>query len=133
MHQYHVFLLPSVTSSDGAQEGIPGSVREAMATGMPVVSTMHSGIPELVADGVSGFLVSERDVDALAGRLHDLVTHSEWWSVMGRRGREHVERHFEICRLNRRLEALYRHVLAEGIPADFESQERSGGSEIAYV
>jgi colanic acid/amylovoran biosynthesis glycosyltransferase len=132
MHRYHIFLLPSVTSSDGSQEGIPGSVREAMATGMPVVSTVHSGIPELVADGVSGFLVAERDVEALAERLRDLVTHPEWWSAMGRRGREHVERHFEIRRLNRRLEALYRHVLAGRVPAEFESHERSDGSEL-YV
>lgn len=119
LHASDVFVLPSVTASDGAQEGIPGSVREAMATGMPVVSTLHSGTPELVTDGVSGYLVPERDVDALADRLRTLVMHPEQWSEMGRQGRRQIEEKFEINGLNDRLVRLYRHVLAGNVPADF--------------
>lgn len=119
MARHDLFLLPSTTTADGGQEGIPGTVREAMATGMPVVSTWHSGIPELVADGVSGFLVPERDVDALTGRLRELVLDPQRWPGMGRCGREQVERRFDIRHLNRRLEAFYRHVLAGGVPAEF--------------
>ena len=58
----HFFLLPSVTAADGDQEGTPVSLMEAQAAGLPVLSTTHSGIPEVVLDGASGFLVSERDV-----------------------------------------------------------------------
>ena len=51
-----IFLAPSVTANDGDQEGIPVALMEAMAVGLPVVSTYHSGIPELVKDAVSGIL-----------------------------------------------------------------------------
>ena len=107
----HLFLCPSVTGSDGDQEGIPVSLMEAMAVGLPVVSTRHSGIPELVQDGRSGFLVAERDVGALADRLLHLLEHPEIWSEMGRAGREHVERDHDIERLNDRLVDLYRGLL----------------------
>jgi colanic acid/amylovoran biosynthesis glycosyltransferase len=104
---HHLFVAPSVTAASGDREGIPNVLKEAMATGMPVVSTRHSGIPELVEDGVSGYLVSERDVGALASRLRDLVEHPERWPAMGRAGRTRVENGFASQRLNERLFQLY--------------------------
>ena len=71
-----------------------------MARGLPVVSTRHSGIPELVEAGYSGFLVEERDVPALAECLCVLLDHPEMWSGFGRAGRERVEEAFDIHRLN---------------------------------
>ncbi len=59
-----VFLLPSVTGADGDMEGIPVALMEAMAVGIPVVSTLHSGIPELVEADKSGWLVPENDARA---------------------------------------------------------------------
>lgn len=70
-----VFLLPSVTGADGDMEGIPVALMEAMAVGIPVVSTLHSGIPELVEADKSGWLVPENDARALAQRL---ATFSNW-------------------------------------------------------
>lgn len=64
-----LFLLPSVTGEDGDMEGIPVALMEAMAVGIPVVSTLHSGIPELIDAGRSGWLVPEYDAIALADRL----------------------------------------------------------------
>ncbi|MCT4716377.1 colanic acid biosynthesis glycosyltransferase WcaL [Enterobacteriaceae bacterium H18W14] len=64
-----LFLLPSVTGEDGDMEGIPVALMEAMAVGIPVVSTVHSGIPELIDAGRSGWLVPEYDAVALADRL----------------------------------------------------------------
>lgn len=64
-----LFLLPSVTGEDGDMEGIPVALMEAMAVGIPVVSTVHSGIPELIDAGESGWLVPEYDAVALADRL----------------------------------------------------------------
>lgn len=64
-----VFLLPSVTGEDGDMEGIPVALMEAMAVGIPVVSTRHSGIPELIDAGLSGWLVPEYDAPALADCL----------------------------------------------------------------
>jgi colanic acid/amylovoran biosynthesis glycosyltransferase len=107
----HIAVAPSVTSQDGDQEGIPVSLMEAMATGMPVVSTVHSGIPELVRDGVTGRLVPERDVDALARALGDLIDHPEGWPAMGQAARQHVLEHFAIDTLNDRLVAHFRELL----------------------
>jgi colanic acid/amylovoran biosynthesis glycosyltransferase len=102
-----ILLAPSITASDGDQEGIPVALMEAMAMGLPVISSLHSGIPELVKDGVSGFLVPERDVDGIAEKLNYLVEHPEIWSEMGRAGREIVQENYDIERLNHRLLAIY--------------------------
>ena len=107
----HIFILPSVTASDGDQEGIPVVLMEAQAMGLPVISTYHSGIPEVVIDGKSGFLVPEKDVDALAEKMEFLVEHPELWSEMGRHGREFVEKHYDIRRLNKRLVEIYRNLI----------------------
>ncbi len=103
----HILIAPSITANDGDQEGIPNVIKEAMAMGLPILSTLHSGIPELVKDGVSGFLVKERDVDALAERLTYLIDHPESWSKMGRAGRFYVENYFDINKLNDQLIRLY--------------------------
>lgn len=66
------FILHSVTAEDGDMEGIPVALMEAMAQGLPVVTTRHSGIPELVENEVTGFLVEERDEAALARILGDI-------------------------------------------------------------
>jgi colanic acid/amylovoran biosynthesis glycosyltransferase len=113
----HVLVAPSVTAASGDQEGIPNVLKEAMATGLPVVSTLHSGIPELVEDGVSGFLVPERDAQALAERLKHLADHPERWLEMGRAGRKRIEADYDSARLNQRLLDLYQQV-ACGPPPD---------------
>ncbi|AVV38435.1 MULTISPECIES: glycosyltransferase [Pantoea] len=69
LSQADIFLLPSKTAADGDMEGIPVALMEAMAVGLPVVSTFHSGIPELIENTVSGWLVEEDDPEALAETL----------------------------------------------------------------
>ncbi len=119
----HVLVASSVTAEDGDQEGIPNILKEAMASGLPVVSTRHSGIPELVEDGVSGFLVPERDVDALTDRLAFLVDHSDLWPAIGRAGRLKVEREFDSERLNDELVGLYRRLLQNDSLAPVEGHK----------
>jgi colanic acid/amylovoran biosynthesis glycosyltransferase len=106
-----IFLAPSVTAKDGDIEGIPVVLMEAMACRLPVVSTRHSAIPELVADGISGFLVGEHDVDGLADRLARLTENPDLRRRMGVAGREAVAREFAVSTLNRRLEEMYRELL----------------------
>jgi colanic acid/amylovoran biosynthesis glycosyltransferase len=103
----HLFLLPSVTDKSGDQEGIPVSLMEAMATGLPILSTVHTGIPELVQDGVSGYLVAEGDVQALAEKLEYLILNPELWPLMGRKGRARVAELHDIRTLNQQLLAAY--------------------------
>lgn len=69
----HVFLLPSVTDENGFQEGIPVALMEAMACGVPVVSSRHSGIPELIESGVGGYLAAEGNVAEIADCLKAVV------------------------------------------------------------
>jgi colanic acid/amylovoran biosynthesis glycosyltransferase len=109
--QSHILIAPSVTAADGDEEGIPNTLKEAMAMGLPVISTVHAGIPELVNDGVSGFLVPERDVEALADRLMRLVDQPETWAAMGRAGRRQIEAEFDTDRLNDDLLVLYKGML----------------------
>ena len=103
----HIFLLPSVTASHGDEEGTPVSILEVMATGIPVVSTLHSGIPEQIEDGVSGFLVPERDVESLTDRLAQLIRHPESWTAMGRAARTRVEINFDAGKQCVQLLDLY--------------------------
>ena len=106
-HESHIFLLPSITAANSDQEGIPVVLMEAQACGLPVVSTYHSGISEVVIDGESGYLVAEKDVAALAEKLDYLIEHPEVWPQMGQRGRAHIEESFNIDRLNRYLVKAY--------------------------
>ncbi len=110
LHQAHILMAPSVTSAEGDQEGIPVALMEAMAMGLPVVSTLHSGIPELVEDGVSGFLVPERDHEGLADRLHQLLSQPKSWVKMGWNGRCRVVQDYNINPLNDQLADLYQNV-----------------------
>ena len=68
-YRSHIFLHPSERGADGNQEGVPNSMLEAMASGLPVFATEHGGIPEAIEHGKSGILVKEGDHDALARRL----------------------------------------------------------------
>ena len=72
LYSSHIFLHPSETGRDGNQEGVPNSMLEAMASGLPVFATRHGGIPEAVENKVSGILVNERDHRALADALIEL-------------------------------------------------------------
>lgn len=98
-----VFALPCVTAPDGDRDGIPNAILEAMALGLPVVSTAHSGIPEAVEDGASGLLVPPGDDEALADALARLVGDPALRERLGRRGRERVRELFDVDANARRL------------------------------
>jgi colanic acid/amylovoran biosynthesis glycosyltransferase len=104
----HVLLAPSITAASGDQEGTPVALMEAMAMGLPVVSTYHSGIPEMIRDGVCGYLVPEGDADRLAERIVCLAREPQRWAEMGGAGREIAEAEFDVRKLNDRLVELYK-------------------------
>ncbi|CAN5815974.1 colanic acid biosynthesis glycosyltransferase WcaL [soil metagenome] len=107
MASAHVFLAPSVTAADGNKEGIPVAIMEAMATGLPVLSSRHSGIPELVQHDVTGLLADERDVAGLAAGLARLVGDSGLYARLADAGRTRVEEEFNTRVLNDRLTGLF--------------------------
>jgi colanic acid/amylovoran biosynthesis glycosyltransferase len=102
-----ILLAPSVTAESGDREGTPVVIMEALACGVPVVSTQHAGIPEVVDDGVSGFLVPERQPEALALALERLVRDPELRESMGARGRAAMRDRHDIRKLNENLMGIY--------------------------
>ena len=116
LNNAHILLAPSVTSQkDGDQEGIPVVLMEAMAMGLPIISTQHSGIPELVKNSVSGFLVPEQNVEELTEKLSYLLEHPEIWSKMGQAGRLYVKEHHDIDKLNDQLVEIYTRIINLGV------------------
>ena len=106
-YRSHIFLHPSQMGRDGNQEGIPNSMLEAMATGLPVFATEHGGIPEAVEHGVSGVLVPERDEFALVETLLNAVRDPDLLSRIAHAGGNVVRRNFDQSTQTQRLEEIY--------------------------
>lgn len=103
MKDAHIVLAPSVTSQDGDMEGIPVQLMEAMAMEKVVVSTFHSGIPELIHDRVNGYLVSEKNSEQLARVIERILKTPETWKSVTRNARRTVVSQFNIEHQNKRL------------------------------
>ena len=103
----HIFLHPSETGSDGNQEGIPNSMLEAMATGLPVFATDHGGIPEAIQNGISGILVPERDYEALSQALLESAQDRQLLARLARNGSNAVAEKFDQRNQIRQLEEIY--------------------------
>ena len=103
----HIFLHPSQTGHDGNQEGVPNSMLEAMASGLPVFATQHGGIPEAIENGVSGVLVREHDHEALAQALLNAAQDPDFLSRIARSGAEAVRKNFDLITQAQGLEDIY--------------------------
>ena len=109
MRNAHLAVLASVsTKNDAKSQGL--FLQEAQASGLPVLATHHGALPEGMLPGKSGFLVPERDVEALARQLETLLARPETWPEMGSCGRAFVEKRYDIHQLNDRLVELYREI-----------------------
>ncbi len=124
-HSCHIFLHPSEMPADENQEGIPNSILEAMATGMPVLATKHGGIPEAVESGRCGALVEERDHEALAAEMAKVTRSPNFFSEMGVLASESVTANFEQSAHISALESNY--LEAVEIAAE-EMEARVGGA-----
>jgi colanic acid/amylovoran biosynthesis glycosyltransferase len=111
LRQAHVFVLPSKTAASGDMEGIPVALMEAMAQGLPVLATRHSGTPELVEHDVSGLICDEGDWRALSANMKAIATAPERWAAMGQAGASRVRSEFDLKQWNdklfERLSGLY--------------------------
>jgi colanic acid/amylovoran biosynthesis glycosyltransferase len=106
-----LFLHPSQTTKAGDQEGVPNAMLEAMASGLPVVATLHGGIPEAVDSGHAGVLVPERDSAALANALFDIADNPAAYHAFSQNAAESVREKFEQSRSIARLEGFYRELV----------------------
>jgi colanic acid/amylovoran biosynthesis glycosyltransferase len=92
----HLFLHPSELGPDGDQEGVPNSLLEAMASGLPILATRHGGLPEAVDDGTTGLLVAERDPTGLAHAMLTLAADRNRTRAMSAAASASVRAHFDL-------------------------------------
>ena len=102
-----VVILPSIETKDGEKEGIPVALMEAMAAGVPVISTTTGGIPELLDNG-AGILVPPEDSEALANAIERLFKDAELRRELGIKGREKVEKEFAIDSVVREMIEMFK-------------------------
>lgn len=98
-----IFILPSVTDPDGTQEGIPNALKEAMAMGIPSISTYHAGIREVIIHKKTGLLVPERDHITLAKAITDLLTNNKLYSEISKHGAHLIHTTYDMNILNTEL------------------------------
>ena len=108
----HLFLHPSEISANQDQEGVPNSVLEAMATGLPVVATRHGGIPEAVEHKRTGFLVAEEDHVGLANAMQLITRSPDLLTQMGARAHATVIERFEQDAQIDQLESFYEEAIS---------------------
>jgi glycosyltransferase involved in cell wall biosynthesis len=111
--QASIFVLPAVTSSDGDRDGIPNVILEALTMHLPVVSTNHSGIPEVISHGENGLLVKSKDVQALTDALASLMEQPALRKQLGQHGRKIVLEKFDLPTNISALYAEFQHVMEE--------------------
>jgi glycosyltransferase involved in cell wall biosynthesis len=102
-----IFIHHSITDCYGDTEGIPTAIMEAMSLGLPVITTYHTGIPELVKNYETGLLNEEKDVDGLAENIIRLIDDSELYSKINLNARCVIEKDFNIDVQNKKLEDIY--------------------------
>ena len=112
----HVFLHPSELTDTEDQEGVPNSMVEAMAAGLPVIGTTHGGIPEAVTDGLDGFLAPEKDPDALAAAILRLLDEPETLRRFSAQAPHSVREKFGFAEQIAALEACYREAMTTTTP-----------------
>jgi colanic acid/amylovoran biosynthesis glycosyltransferase len=106
-YDHHIFLAPSITADDGDMEGTPMSLVDMAATGIPIVSSRHADIPEIIIDGKTGLLANERNVEEIVAHFRWLIENQNQWESMTRAGRLHIESEFDLEVQAERLSELY--------------------------
>jgi len=112
MNRATLFVAPSVTAADGDAEGLPTVVVEAQSMGLPVVGSIHAGIPEAVLHGETGLLAPERDWQQLAKHILQILGDQALWQRFSVDGQERMRHHFDLPKQTRILEELYQKVLS---------------------
>lgn len=109
---YSLFVHPSRVTASGDREGIPNSMLEAMAYGLPVVATGHSGIPEAISHGVEGLLVEQDDPAGLAQAISTVLKDETFYRRMSTAARTRIEQDFSSRRAIAELHAAYQDAIA---------------------
>src|SRR5438132_3366189 len=124
MRRARCFVQHSIVAPSGDSEGTPVSILEAGATGLPVVSTRHAGIPDVVIEGETGFLVDEGDVHGMAEYMLRMIKEPELAGRMGAVAQKHIQENFSRARSLNRLWSI----IESCIEAKAESPDGKGSA-----
>lgn len=117
VQQATIFLLPCVIGKDGDRDGTPTALAEAMYLETPVISTNITGIPELVEDGVSGFLCDPHNIAQLENRIHQLLADPNRRTIMGKHAKAKIDKEYNIkTSVERYIELWTKHLAASNSP-----------------
>lgn len=106
-----IFIHPSIIDKLGDKEGIPGTIVEAMASGLPVISTYHAGIPYIIENEKEGLLVKEKDVDGLARAILRLVNDEKLREFLGKNAQKKAIEELDLYKGTERLEKIYEKII----------------------
>jgi len=117
--KHHLFLSPSRVAENGDKEGgSPVVITEASASGLPVISTFHCDIPEVVLNGKTGLLSNEKDVEGLRESILFFIRNEEKLIEFGRSGRSHVESEYNLDVQLGRLRDIYETIVNKDVPSE---------------
>ncbi|HMY35120.1 MAG TPA: glycosyltransferase, partial [bacterium] len=111
MHQAALFLAPSVIAANKDRDSGLIVAKEAAACGLPVIGSIHGGIPDIIADGETGFLIPERDVIKMSQCIVEILNNPELWSRMSIASRKKIEEEYNIEKCNERSSSIYDELL----------------------
>ncbi|MGB5554657.1 MAG: glycosyltransferase, partial [Flavobacteriaceae bacterium] len=103
----NIFLHPSTTTEQNDKEGIPGAIVEAMASGLPVIATWHGGIPSVITDGTTGFLVKENDSDDIARIITNLYRDEHLRKTIGTNAARFAQENLDMFEKGKLLKEIY--------------------------
>ncbi|QTA83258.1 Glycosyltransferase, family I [Desulfonema limicola] len=111
-YNHHIFISPSITAQNGDTEGgAPVSIIEMAATGIPVISTFHADIPEVICHNKTGLLVDEQDIDGIVDQLKWLIANFNKWESLSKEARYYVENNFNATTQGYKLSKTYMKIL----------------------
>lgn len=102
-----IFIQPSITDKQGNKEGIPGTMVEAMASGLPIIATRHAGIPEIIENEESGMLINENDIEAFASNIMLLANDKDLRQKLGTQAQKQAQNNLDIRKKQAELEKIY--------------------------
>jgi glycosyltransferase involved in cell wall biosynthesis len=109
-----IYAMHCMTASNGDQEGMGVTFAEASAMGLPIVATRHNGIPEVVIDGKTGYLVPEGDVARMGEKIAELANDKDLRRRLGKNGQRHVEENFDLKKQTEKVRGLYDELVKRG-------------------
>jgi len=110
LEKHSILLAPSVTAKDGDKEGLPNTILEAMAKGIPVIASKHAAIPEAVKDNETGFLVDERSPEQISDKITCILKDKEQINNIRIAARRYIEENHSIEGMVTKVESIYNNV-----------------------